>query len=92
MIFVKNLQVLLSVIVFEKDLDMMFNNVQNGETRLSRLQKMSFQHSGKMCIFPKGLTHDFPQKFEISSDLDMMMNNVLKRKNGFLDYKNVILK
>ena len=45
-----------------------------------------------MCIFPKGLTHDFPQKFEISSDLDMMMNNVLNRKNGFLDYKNVILK
>ena len=42
MIFVKNLQVLLSVIVFEKDLDMMFNNVQNGETRLSRLPKMSF--------------------------------------------------
>ena len=45
-----------------------------------------------MCIFPKGLTHDFPKEFEISSDLDMMMNNVLNRKNGFLDYKNVILK
>ena len=28
----------------EKDLDMMFNNIvrKNGETRLSRLQKMSF--------------------------------------------------
>ena len=67
MIFVKNLQVLLSVIVFEKDLDMMFNNVQNGETRLSRLQKMSFLNSMKMSIFSTGVNHDFPQKIEISS-------------------------
>ena len=46
MIFVKNLSVLLSVIV-EKDLDMMFNNVQNAETRLSRLQKCHFNTVGK---------------------------------------------
>ena len=46
MIFVKNLSVLLSVIV-EKDLDIMFNNVQNAETRLSRLQKCHFNTVGK---------------------------------------------
>ena len=52
-----------------------------------------------MCIFPKGLTRDFPQKFEIlpslsffEKDLDMMFNNVQNGKKGFLDYNNVILK
>ena len=28
--------------------------------------KMSFSLSRKVCIFLKGLTHDFGQKFEIS--------------------------
>ena len=53
-----------------------------------------------MCIFPKGLTHDFPLKtlkflpslIFFEKDLDMMLNNVLNGKKGFLDYKNVILK
>ena len=31
MIFYKNLKVLLSLKISEKDLDMMFNNVQNGK-------------------------------------------------------------
>ena len=55
MIFVKNLQVLLSVIVFEKDLDMMFNNVQNGETRLSRLQKNVILTQWENVHFSKGV-------------------------------------
>ena len=44
----------LSVIVFEKDLVMMFNNVQNGETRLSRLQKCHFNTVGKCAFFQRG--------------------------------------
>ena len=53
-----------------------------------------------MSIFLKGVTHDFSEKiwnfFRISFSLkkkylDMMFNNVLNRKKGFLPYKNVIL-
>ena len=35
MIFVNNLKVHLSLIFFEKDLDMMFDNVLNGKKKLS---------------------------------------------------------
>ena len=89
--FPQNFEILLSLTSFEKDLHMILNNVLNGKKGFFD-NNISFKHSKKISIFPKGLTHDFPQKFEISGDLDMMMNNVLNRKNGFLDYKNVILK
>ena len=43
MIFLKNLKFLPSLIFFEKDLDMMLNNVLNGKKRLFRLQKRHFK-------------------------------------------------
>ena len=65
-ICLKNLKFLMSLIFFEKYLDMMFNNVLNGKKRLPWLQKGHF-NSGKMSIFSKGLARDFRQKFENSS-------------------------
>ena len=47
-----------------------------------------------MSSFPKGLAHYFRQKFEYSSQshfLDIMFNNDLNGKKGFLECKNVIL-
>ena len=52
-----------------------------------------------MSIFLKEVTHDFSKKiwnffwisFSLKKNLDMMFNNVLNRKNGFLHCKNVIL-
>lgn len=45
-----------------------------------------------------GLNHDYGQKYEICQDfffskktLDMTLHDVLERKEGFLDYKKVIL-
>ena len=36
------------------------------KTSLCRLQSGHFKKSPNICIFAKGLTHDFGQKFEIS--------------------------
>ena len=68
MIFDKNLNILLSLIFFEKDLDIMFNNDVNGKKRLSRVQKCHFKIVGQCSFFKKGLTHDFRQKFENSPE------------------------
>ena len=43
MIFVKNWTFRLSLISFEKDLDLMFNYVRNEKKRLCRLQKCHFK-------------------------------------------------
>ena len=67
MIFVNNSKVHLSLIFFEKDLDVMFDNVLNGKKPFLT-SKTSFQHSGTMSIFAKGLTHNFLQIFESSSE------------------------
>ena len=50
MIFVNNSKVHLSLIFFEKDLDVMFDNVLNGKKPFLT-SKTSFQHSGTMSIF-----------------------------------------
>ena len=46
---------------------MMFDDVLDRK-KTFEYTKMSFKHSGTMSIFPKALTHDFQQKFEISSE------------------------
>ena len=58
---------------------------------------MSFSLSRKICIFPKGLTHDSGQKFEISLESAFLRRrprcvfcDVVYKKNGFLDSKNGI--
>ena len=47
----------------------------------------------KNLQFSKGLTHHFSQKSEISfipkKGLDVLLNNVLQRKQGFLEYKRI---
>ena len=52
----------------------------------------------KIGNFPKGLTHDFGQKFELFSWFiflkigpEIMLGDVLDRKEAFLDNKNVYL-
>ena len=47
MILVKNLKILLSLIFFEKELDMMFNIVLNRKKGLSRIQKCHFNIVGQ---------------------------------------------
>ena len=54
MIFDKNLNILLSLIFFEKDQDIMFNNALNGKKGLFRLQKCHFNIVGQSS-FSKGL-------------------------------------
>ena len=51
-----------------------------------------------MCIFPKGLAHDFDKNLNtllslifLEKDLDIMFNNDLNGKKGFLECINVIL-
>ena len=47
----------------------------------------------KNLQFSKGLTHHFSHKSEISfipkKDLDVLLNNVLQRKQSFLNYKRI---
>ena len=51
-----------------------------------------------MSKFPEGLAHDFPQKFENSSQAHFLRKipthdfNVLNEKKRFPNYKNVISK
>ena len=56
-----------SLFFFEKDLDMMFDDVLNRKKAFLTTKISSWQ-SGTMSIFPKGLTHKFQQKFEISCE------------------------
>lgn len=47
----------------------------------------------KNLQFSKGLTHHFSHKSEIffipKKGLDVLLNNVLQRKQGFLEYKRI---
>ena len=54
MIFVNNLKVHLSLIFFEKDLDMMFDNVLNEKKKLSWLQKRHFNIVGQCPFLQRG--------------------------------------
>ena len=63
MILVKNSKFLSSLFFFEKCLDMYFYDVYKKEGFLD-YKNFIFTES-KKCIFLKGSTHDFGQKFEI---------------------------
>ena len=65
MILVKNLNLHASLFLFKKHLAMLFNNVFEWKPCFLDYKKVIFK-SRKMCIFAKGLTHDFRQKFELS--------------------------
>ena len=77
---------------------MMFYCRYTSRKEACKTTQMPFYHSRKISISPKGLTHDFSQKnlnflpicfsLKITS---MMFEDVLDRKEGFLDYKNVTL-
>ena len=55
---------------------------------------MKFHTSQKLCIFPKGLTHDYGQKFDIFPSFFFVGNigqenvfyDILEQKNVFLAY------
>ena len=65
MILVKNSKCPLSLLFFEEGLDVQFYNVVFKKDAFVD-SKMSFSLGRKICIFIKGLTHAFSQKFEIS--------------------------
>ena len=56
---------------------------------------MKFHTSQKLCIFPKGLTHDYGQKLDIFPSFFFVGNigqenvfyDILEQKNVFLAYK-----
>ena len=54
MIFVKNLRIVLSLIFFEKGLDMMSNNVLNTKKGLFSIQKCHFNIVGQCPYFQTG--------------------------------------
>ena len=64
MIFHKNLKVLLSLKISEKDLDMMFNNVQNGKKGFLDYKNVILK-SVKMSVFAKGLTMIFHKNLKV---------------------------
>ena len=67
MIFIKYLKVLLILNFTEKYLHMMFNNVPNGVKGFLGYKNVSFSYWDNVHFFLKGLAHDFPQTFKISS-------------------------
>ena len=55
---------------------------------------MKFHTSQRLCIFPKGLTHDYGQKFDIfhlffvrNIGQENVFYDILEQKNVFLAYK-----
>ena len=76
----------------------MFNNVLNGKKKDFLDFKKVILTVGKCPFFLRGYHMIFNKNLKIplsliffERDLDMMFNNVLNVKKGFLDYKNVIL-
>ena len=67
MILVKNLNFLDCVFLFKKGPDIMFGDVLQKEKKAFYTIKKYDLCSRKMGYFPKGLTHDFGQKIELSS-------------------------
>ena len=65
MILVKNLNFRASLFFYRKHLATLLNNVLETEQPSLHYKNVIFK-SGKICIFAKGLTHDFGQKFEFS--------------------------
>ena len=65
MILVKNLNFLDCVFLFKKGPDIMFGDVLKKKEGV--LHNKYVLCSRKMGYFPKGLTHDFGQKIELSS-------------------------
>ena len=78
-------------------LEKRFNNVLDKKTPLFDHESKIFQRL-KNRIFPKGLTHTFGQKmhfffldsFSVKKGLEIRSNDVLDRKETFLDYRNKI--
>ena len=68
MILVKNLNFLHSLFLLKIGLEMMFKELQDRKEALVDHKKMYCIYcSRKIGKFPKGLTHDFGQKFKLSA-------------------------
>ena len=75
MILVKNLNFHASLFLFKKHLAILFNNVLERKPCFLDYKKVIFK-SRKICIFAKGLTHDFGQRFEISCRCVFLLNRL----------------
>ena len=65
MIFVKNSNFLRCLFLLKIGLEMMFRHVLERKEALLEYKKC-ISESRKTGYFPKGLTHDFGQKFQLS--------------------------
>ena len=73
---------------------MIFGDVLERKEAVLHDKKKSVLYSRKIRYFPKGLTHDFGQKFELSLSFVFIENrtsndvwDVLLKKEALLDYK-----
>ena len=65
MILVKNLKFYACLFFYRKHLVILLNNILETKQACLNNKNVIFK-SRKICIFAKGLTHDFSQKFELS--------------------------
>ena len=94
MILVTNLNFLHCVFLLKIGLEMIFGDVLERKEAVLHDKKKNVLYSRKIRYFPKGLTHDFGQKFELSLSFVFIENrtsndvwDVLLKKEALLDYK-----
>ena len=99
MILVKRLKFLPNLFLFQKGLDMMLMMLHIEKKSNFKTTKMSLYKIVKIFSFSKGLTDDFGQKVEISSEFVSLskrpwydVDDVLDREEVFLDHKIVPLR
>ena len=99
MILVKRLKFLPNLFLFQKGLDMMLMMLYIAKKSNFKTTKMSLYKIVKIFSFSKGLTVDFGQKVEISSEFVSLskrpwydVDDVLDREEVFLDHKIVPLR
>ena len=75
MVLVKNLNFHAGLFFIEKTPGYTVNSVLERKPAFLNY-KRSFSKSRKICIFAKGLTHDFGQRFEISCRCVFLLNRL----------------
>ena len=87
MTLVKNLNILPNTFLFQKGLDMMFDGILDKKQVFLNYKNITLRFA-KNWHFPKGLTHDFGPKVEISSKFSSLQKGLDMRLDKVLD-KNV---
>ena len=91
MVFTKNVKFSLSLFFLKMGLDKLYDYVRHENKGFVDYKKMTLEQNPKIVIFFKGVKPWFWTKFEIPSQfVDIPLDYVLQRKQGFLDSKNNI--